>query len=71
MRNATLEFVPNQDRVSPPIPAAFSLVMLTSTREGDAYTYAELETMFRNAGFARSEFIQLERSPQQVVVSYA
>ena len=27
----TLEFVPNEDRVSPPTPAAFSLVMLAST----------------------------------------
>ena len=27
----TLEFVPNPDRVSPPVPAAFSMVMLANT----------------------------------------
>lgn len=54
-RAITLEFVPNPDRVSPPTPAAFSLTMLGSTERGDAYTFAELDEMFRNAGFARNE----------------
>ena len=44
---ATLEFVPNDDRVSPPPAAAFSLVMLASTATGDAYTFRELEEMYR------------------------
>ncbi len=35
---ATLEFVPNPDRVSPPMPAAFAMTMLASTAAGDAYT---------------------------------
>ena len=33
-RAITLEFVPNEDRVSPPIPAAFSLIMLAVTPGG-------------------------------------
>jgi hypothetical protein len=49
---ATLEFVPDEDRVSPPPAAAFSLIMLASTVAGDAYTFAELEAMYRNAGFS-------------------
>jgi hypothetical protein len=52
---ATLEFVPNEDRISPPLAAAFSFVMLTTTEEGDAYTFADLDAMFRNAGFTRNE----------------
>lgn len=64
-----LEFVPNDDRVSPPIPAAFSLTMLAGTPAGDAYTFAELESMFRNAGFNRSELHQLSASPEAVVVA--
>jgi hypothetical protein len=44
---ATLEFVPNEDRVSPPMPAAFSLTMLASTPAGDAHTFRELESMHR------------------------
>jgi len=69
-RAVTLEFVPNDDRVSPPQAAAFSLMMLGVTPAGDAYTFAELEEMFRNAGFARSEFHELPPTIQRVVVSY-
>jgi hypothetical protein len=66
---ATLEFVPNDDRVSPRIPASFSMMMLGSTPSGDAYTFAELEQMFKNAGFTRSEPHQLPASPQQLIIS--
>src|SRR5581483_11760335 len=48
---ATLEMIPNEDRISPPFAAAFSLMMLGSTRSGDAYTFKELESMLRDAGF--------------------
>jgi len=65
----TLEFVPNEDRVTPPVSAAFSLMMLAGTNGGDAYTYPELERMFRNAGFSSSEAHQLPASPQQAIVS--
>jgi cyclopropane fatty-acyl-phospholipid synthase-like methyltransferase len=68
-RAATLEFVPNDDRVSPRIPASFSMMMLGSTPSGDAYTFAELEQMFKNAGFTESEAHQLPASPQQLVIS--
>jgi tRNA A58 N-methylase Trm61 len=68
-RAVTLEFVPNDDRVSPPTAAAFSLVMLAGTAGGDAYTFAELEKMFRNAGFASSELHEIPNSPQRIVVS--
>src|ERR1019366_2944441 len=50
-RAATLEFVPNEDRVSPPMPAAFSMTMLASTPAGDAYTLSELTAMYHDAGF--------------------
>ncbi len=65
----TLEFVPNEDRVSPPAPAAFALVMLASTPQGDAFTFAELESMFAAAGFASCEHIPLEASPESVILS--
>jgi ubiquinone/menaquinone biosynthesis C-methylase UbiE len=69
-RAITIEFVPNEDRVTPPPSAMFSLVMLTSTPGGDAYTFAEFESMFRNAGFKRSELYQLPPTPQQAIISY-
>src|SRR6266496_3866719 len=65
----TLEFVPNDDRVTPPDTATFSMVMLISTPAGDAYTFAELEKMFNNAGFTRSTIHPLPPTIQQVVVS--
>ena len=69
-RAVTLEFVPNEDRISPPDAAAFSVMMLGTTPAGDAYTFPELERMFANAGFARSEIHQLPPSIQQAVISY-
>src|SRR5690606_3390801 len=36
-RVAIVEFVPNDDRVTPPEVATFSLIMLASTPAGDAY----------------------------------
>lgn len=69
-RAITIEFVPNEDRVTPPPSAMFSMVMLASTPAGDAYTFAEFEQMFRNAGFNRSELHQLPPTPQQAIISY-
>ncbi|HEV2913428.1 MAG TPA: class I SAM-dependent methyltransferase [Pyrinomonadaceae bacterium] len=65
----TLEFIPNEDRVSPPVAAAFSMTMLGSTPSGDAYTFPELESMFSNAGYTRSELHSLPVTFQQVVIS--
>jgi 2-polyprenyl-3-methyl-5-hydroxy-6-metoxy-1,4-benzoquinol methylase len=69
-RAVTLEFIPNPDRVSPPIPATFALMMLGTTPKGDAYTFPELERLFMNAGFGRNECHPVPDSPQCVVISY-
>ena len=52
---AIAEFVPNPDRVSPPESAGFSLIMLATTPEGDAYTFPEYEKMLEEAGFSDAE----------------
>jgi ubiquinone/menaquinone biosynthesis C-methylase UbiE len=65
---AIVEFVPNDDRVSPPMPAAFSLTMLCGTPEGDAYTYAEFRDMLHNAGFSEVEKHSLSPLPHDVVI---
>ena len=54
-RAVILEFVPNEDRVSPPVPAQFSLTMLAATPAGDAYTFSEHQRMLRNAGYSSVE----------------
>jgi len=68
-RAVTLEFVPNEDRVTPPDAARFSMQMLIGTRSGDAYTFPELERMFANAGFSRSTLHALPPTFQQVMIS--
>lgn len=65
----TLEFIPNDDRVSPPSEAMFSLVMLAATPSGDAYTLKELRAMFENAGFSRTEHVPLAPMPQHLLIS--
>jgi 2-polyprenyl-3-methyl-5-hydroxy-6-metoxy-1,4-benzoquinol methylase len=51
-RIAILEFVPNDDRITPPATATFALQMLGGTPNGDAYTLAELTAMLKAAGFS-------------------
>ena len=68
-RVVTLEFIPNEDRVSPPEQASFSLTMLVTTASGDAYTFKQLESMAADAGFAKSELVRMHGPPQAVVVS--
>jgi 2-polyprenyl-3-methyl-5-hydroxy-6-metoxy-1,4-benzoquinol methylase len=48
---AIVEFVSNPDRITPPAAAGFSLIMLATTPEGDAYTFAEYSDMLAQAGF--------------------
>jgi ubiquinone/menaquinone biosynthesis C-methylase UbiE len=70
-RAATLEFVPNEDRVSPPMPAAFSMTMLASTAAGDAYTLSELTSMYTDAGFGDISAHPIPMSPHTVVMGRA
>jgi 2-polyprenyl-3-methyl-5-hydroxy-6-metoxy-1,4-benzoquinol methylase len=69
-RAAIVEFVPNPDRVSPPMAAAFSMMMLATTPAGDAYTFAELESISKDAGFARVELSPSEIGINRLVVAY-
>lgn len=70
-RAATLEFVPNEDRVSPPTPAAFSMTMLATTAAGDAYTMSELTAMYEQAGFRGITGHPIPMSPHTVVMGSA
>ena len=53
----------------PPV-AEFSLIMLATTPEGDAYTLNEYEQMFRGAGFSRTELHPMPGSIEQILVSH-
>jgi ubiquinone/menaquinone biosynthesis C-methylase UbiE len=67
-RVAVLEFVPNPDRVSPPVPARFSLAMLANTPAGDAYTLSELTEQLESAGF-RNVSTHALPTPQLVLIA--
>jgi ubiquinone/menaquinone biosynthesis C-methylase UbiE len=66
-RVLAVEFVPNADRVSPPMPAMFAFVMLMTTPHGDAYTEAELDAMAREAGFRGIAAAPQPPSPQTLI----
>jgi predicted O-methyltransferase YrrM len=66
-----VEFVPNEDRVTPPPAAGFSLVMLGTTPEGDAYTFAEYQQMLAEAGFKDATLHPLPPTMQSAVVAVA
>jgi SAM-dependent methyltransferase len=68
---AIIEFVPNDDRISPPDGALFAMRMLGTTPSGDAYTLAELDTMLREGGFGPSTARGLAPAVQQLVTAAA
>ncbi|MDF5724120.1 MAG: class I SAM-dependent methyltransferase [Rhizonema sp. PD37] len=68
-RTIVFEFIPNSDRITPPLVAAFALTMLATTPSGDAYTFAEYERMFNNAGFSDCQLHSLPPTEQQVVIA--
>jgi hypothetical protein len=59
--------VANDDRISPPMAAAFSLTMLAGTPSGTAYTFAELQTIALEAGFSSATAHAVP--PQTIVVA--
>jgi 2-polyprenyl-3-methyl-5-hydroxy-6-metoxy-1,4-benzoquinol methylase len=66
---ATVELVPNDDRISPAIAASFSMNMLGATNGGDAYTFPEFDEMFRAAGFDGSRMQLLEPLPHALILT--
>ncbi len=68
-RAVILEFVPNEDRVSPPVPAKFGMIMLAMTPSGEAYTFSQYQQMLRRAGFTSAELRPLPPTFQQIVLA--
>jgi hypothetical protein len=57
-RVIVVEFAPNEDRVSPRVPALFALTMLANNL-GDAYTISEHQALLNGAGFLDSRVYPL------------
>jgi len=68
-RAVTLGFITNEDRVTPPMTAAFAIIMLGTTTGGDAYSFQEYAAMFVRAGFRINEHVPLPAGPQSVIIS--
>jgi SAM-dependent methyltransferase len=68
-RVVIVEFVPNEDRVSPREAAGFALTMLASTPGGDAYTFAEYRAMLDATGFRGATLHDLTPSPNRAVLA--
>ncbi|MES2923214.1 MAG: methyltransferase [Verrucomicrobiota bacterium] len=64
-----VEFVPDENRVTPPDAASFSLVMLGTTPEGDAYTFAEFRQMLTDAGFRDMALHPLPPTAESAVIA--
>ena len=65
----TLEFIPNEDRISPAPMAEFCLIMLATTPAGDAYVFSEYDRMFRHAGFGDSLMQDVPASNERVIIT--
>jgi 2-polyprenyl-3-methyl-5-hydroxy-6-metoxy-1,4-benzoquinol methylase len=68
-RVAIVEWVPNDDRVSPPVPALFAMTMLLTTPSGSTYTALEMAAMLADAKFAAPEIIPLLPTPLTLVLA--
>jgi hypothetical protein len=66
-KTLAIEFVPNPDRISPPMPAIFACLMLATTPRGDAYTEEDFSGIGRAAGYSRVTVTPLSPSPQSLV----
>jgi cyclopropane fatty-acyl-phospholipid synthase-like methyltransferase len=67
-RVLAVDLVPNEDRVSPPLPAMFAFLMLATTPGGDAYTQRELDEVARSAGFRGVTTRPLPPTPETLII---
>lgn len=68
-RMLVLEFVPNEDRLTPPVVAAFAMMMLVNTPAGDAYPMSAYERMLDAAGFGERELTDVPNSAHRLLVA--
>jgi hypothetical protein len=67
-RAVAVEFLLNDNRVSPRFSAMFAFQMLGSTPQGEVYTALEFEDMGRAAGFASVIAKPLPPTPQSLIL---
>ena len=65
-----VEFVPDESRVTPPVPALFALSMLANSAAGDVYTASEHRAMLKDAGFGDCQIRELAPTPHTAIVAF-
>lgn len=70
-RIVVVEFVVEEDRLSPGWANTFAMQMLAATPEGDCYTQAELVAMLTEAGYANIEVHAEPHAPSRILVGHA
>lgn len=63
------EFLLDEDKTSPLFPALFNLNMLKQTKDGRAYTFSEIESWLKDAGFKNIEKQHLI-GPHTVIIAH-
>ena len=63
-----IDFVPGEDRVSPPMQAMFAFLMLATSPGGDAYTPTDLDAIAKAAGFRGATVRPLRPTPQSLIM---
>ena len=64
-----LDFVPSEDRISPPFAATFSMHMLRQTVAGDVYTLSEYKDIFAATELQIDEAMPASDTPYTVLVA--
>jgi ubiquinone/menaquinone biosynthesis C-methylase UbiE len=68
-RAAIFDFVPNEDRISPPEAAMFPMTMLCMTPNGDAYTFSQYQQMLAKTGFRSPEIHTVMPAFSQLIIA--
>lgn len=68
-RVVVLQFVPNEDRLTPAFPAWFNLVLLATTPGGEAYSFPQVRAMLEHAGFRDCQRHELAPTPFTVMMA--
>jgi 2-polyprenyl-3-methyl-5-hydroxy-6-metoxy-1,4-benzoquinol methylase len=66
-RALIIEFIPDEDRISPPVPASFAFMMMATTQHGDAFTATEYAAMARDAGLRAGPAVPLPPSQERLM----
>lgn len=65
---AIMEFVPNDDRTGPPQALIFAVNMLVNTEAGDTFTFAEISSWLREAGFVNPRKLDVQ-APSPLILA--